>query len=80
MTLRSATIDDAELLDRWSREPHVIVATTDDPAADRAFEGAVWADELASQSEVSRYLIAEVAGRPIGAMQLVDPHLKPEHY
>lgn len=80
VALRPATIDDAELLERRSREPHVIAATTDDSTADRAFEGAIWVDELANQSEVSKYLIAELDRRPIGAMQLVDPHLEPEHY
>ena len=80
VTLRPATVHDAALLERWSREPHVIAATTDDPAADRAFEGAIWSEELANQSEVSSYLIAEVGGRPIGAMQVADPQLEPEHY
>src|SRR3954469_15377446 len=78
--LRPATMEDAEMLGAWAEEPHVISATTDDPSAERAFEDAVWADELASQSDVNRYLIAEVAGRPMGAMQITDPHLEPTHY
>jgi len=71
---------DASLLERWSRQPHVIVATTDDPAAERAFEGAVWAEELAAQSDASRYWIAELGERAIGAMQISDPELEPTHY
>lgn len=78
--LRPATMDDAELLEAWSKEPHVITATTDDRSAVTAFQDAVWVDELASQSDVNRYLIAELAGRPIGAMQVIDPHLEPTHY
>lgn len=78
--LRLANVDDAPLFEDWSRQPHVISATTDDANADKAFDGAVWADELASQSEVSRYFVAEVDGEAIGALQIVDPHLEPTHY
>lgn len=80
VTLRLATAQDAELLERWSKEAHVIAATTDDPDADSAFEGAIWAEELMSQSEVSYYLIAELSEGPIGALQICDPHLEPTHY
>lgn len=80
VTLRRAEPEDAELLARWDREPHVIACVTDDPEAEVAFEGAVWAEEIATSSEYSFYLIAEVNGRPIGAMQLIDPHLEPTHY
>lgn len=78
--LRPATSADAEQLEQWSRQRHVIAATTDDPNADRAFEGAIWADELAAQSDVSRYWIAELGGRAIGALQISDPQLEPTHY
>jgi aminoglycoside 6'-N-acetyltransferase len=80
VVLRLATPTDAELLDAWSKESHVIAATTDDPDADTAFQGAVWADELASQSDVNRYFVAEFAGRAIGALQISDPQLEPTHY
>src|SRR5262249_34587095 len=75
-----AGIEDVATLERWDREPHVIRATTDDPDAEKAFEGHDWTEALANQSEVDRYLIAEVDGRPIGAMQVADPHLEPSHY
>jgi aminoglycoside 6'-N-acetyltransferase len=32
------------------------------------------------QSDVYRYYIAELEGRPIGAMLIIDPHLEPTHY
>lgn len=80
VTLRRAVPEDAELLARWDREPHVIACATDDSEAEVAFEGAVWAEEIATSSEHSFYLIAEVNRRPIGAMQLIDPHLEPTHY
>lgn len=80
VTLRHATLADIPTLTRWDQEPHVISATTDDPDADNAFEGIVWEDEIAAASDASRYWIAELDGRPIGAMQIIDPHLEPTHY
>lgn len=71
---------DVPLFERWSRQPHVIAATTDDPAAEQAFEDANWPDELAAQDEYNEYLVAELNGRPIGAMQLIDPNLEKTHY
>jgi aminoglycoside 6'-N-acetyltransferase len=71
---------DAPLLERWNRQPHVISATTDDPTAEAAFEGDSMTDELAAQDEHNQYLIAELDGRPIGAMQLIDPHRESSHY
>jgi len=80
IVLRLATKADVSLLERWDKQPHVISATTDDPAAEKAFEDANWSDELASQNEHSEFRIAELNGRPIGAMQLIDPHLEVTHY
>lgn len=78
--LRPATLDDAAVLAAWDLEPHVVSATTDDPEAEIAFGGLEWREELAKQTPESCYLIAEVDGRPIGAMQVIDPHLEPTHY
>ena len=78
--LRPATLEDVEHLEAWDREPHVIACATDDPDAETAFEGIDWAHEIATSSDVGFYLIAEVDGRPIGAMQVIDPHLEPTHY
>ena len=58
----------------------MIRAVTDDPEASTAFTDADWDEELAEPSPVSFYLIAEVDGRPIGAMQVIDPHLEPTPY
>ncbi|HYC75106.1 GNAT family N-acetyltransferase [Brevundimonas sp.] len=80
LRLRPATVEDADLLASWDREPHVIACSTDDPDADIAFGGIEWREELADQSEVGFYRIAEVKGRPIGVMQICDPHLEPTHY
>lgn len=80
IALRSATMADVPLLERWNKEPHVISATTDDQTADVAFEGTSMAEELASQDESSQYYIAELDGRPFGAMQMIDPHRERSHY
>lgn len=68
------------MLAEWDREPHVIACSTDDPEADVAFGGIQWREELADQSDVSFYRIAEVDDRPIGVMQICDPHLEPPRY
>jgi aminoglycoside 6'-N-acetyltransferase len=80
ITLRPATLADVPTLDRWDRDPDVISATSDDPDAEKAFEGAYWPDELAMQSDVYRYYIAELEGRAIGGMQIIDPLREPTHY
>jgi aminoglycoside 6'-N-acetyltransferase len=80
LTLRRATPADVPTLERWDREPHVIAATTDDKDAEKAFGDHDWSVEIPKQSEVDEYLIAELDGRPIGAMQLIDPHREPTHY
>lgn len=80
ITLRPAVAADAGLLARWDGEPHVIACVTDNPEASTAFEGADWNAELASQSDVFRYFIAEVDGRPIGAMLDIDPAREPYGY
>jgi aminoglycoside 6'-N-acetyltransferase len=80
LTLRHATLDDVPTLTRWDGDPDVIACTSDDPDAESAFEGIVWAEEIAAASDVSRYWIAEEDGRPVGALQIIDPHLEPTHY
>ncbi|MEZ4398951.1 MAG: GNAT family N-acetyltransferase [Kofleriaceae bacterium] len=80
VVLRPATEADVPVLEAWDRDPDVIGATTDDADAAVAFGDHDWRDELAAASAVSYHLIAEVGGRPIGAMQIIDPHLEPTHY
>jgi aminoglycoside 6'-N-acetyltransferase len=80
LVLRVATQGDVAMLDVWDREPSVIACTTDDPDAEQAFEGAYWPEEIAANCDVTCYYIAELDGRPIGAMQVIDPHREPTHY
>jgi aminoglycoside 6'-N-acetyltransferase len=80
VTLRRATAADAHWFELWDDDPDVVAATSDDPAATVAFSGADWSKEIAAQSDVSQYWIAELEGRPIGALQIIDPHLEPTHY
>lgn len=79
ITLRRATFADIPLLETWAKDPDVIRATGDEPQ-ELAFGGLNWKAELAASSDVSFYLIGEVDGRPIGAMQIIDPHAEPTHY
>lgn len=78
--LRPATLADVPTLQRWDKDPDVIACTTDDPDADTAFDHIDWPVEIAAMSDVSFHLIAEEDGRPIGGMQIIDPHLEPTHY
>lgn len=80
ITLRPATLDDVPTFERWDRDPDVIAATSDDPDAATAFEDIDWSEEIAAFSEVSGYYVAEEDGRPVGGMQIIDPHREPTHY
>jgi aminoglycoside 6'-N-acetyltransferase len=80
LTLRPATPADVGWFERWDADPDVIAATSDDPGATVAFADTDWADELAAQTQYSQYFIAELDRRPIGAMQICDPHLESSHY
>ncbi len=81
VVLRPATLEDIPTLERWDLEPHVIEATTDQPDAVKAFDDLLdWREELVAQNEHTQFFIAEVEGKPIGAMQMIDPHLEPTHY
>lgn len=80
LTLRRAELTDVPRLEAWDRQPHVIASVTDDPDADSAFADIDWAEEVAASDDDSQYLIAELDGRPIGAMQVIDPHTEPTRY
>lgn len=80
LILRPATLADVPHLKRWDTQPHVIAATSDDPDADIAFESAEWADEISERDPHSHFFIAEAGGRPIGAMQVIDPAQERTHY
>lgn len=79
--LRRATSADIPVLEAWDREPHVIAATSDDPDEEIAFGDHDWNDEIGRFEEgVWEYLIAELDGRPIAGMLVIDPHRESTHY
>jgi aminoglycoside 6'-N-acetyltransferase len=79
LTIRQAVQSDVPHFEAWDRDPGVIACATDDPQADEAF-GVSWADEISANGPVSCYYVAELNGRPVGAMQVIDPHREPTHY
>ncbi len=70
--LRPATIDDLDLLRHWDEAPHVVEA---DPHDDWG-----WEVELARDPDWREQLIAEIDGRSIGFIQIIDPALEDSHY
>lgn len=72
LVLRPATMADLETLQRWDEEPHVIESDPDDTWD--------WRVELARNPSWREQLIAEVGGRPIGVVQIIDPALEEDHY
>jgi aminoglycoside 6'-N-acetyltransferase len=72
MELRQAAITDLELLLHWDEQPHVLAS---DPNDDWE-----WAQELKRSPEWREQLIAEVDGRPVGFIQIIDPALEDSHY
>lgn len=76
MKLRLATLADAPTIEAWDRQPHVIAATGSDGT-----EGMyVWREELPRTVDWREFLIAEINGRPIGMMQVIDPEREESHY
>lgn len=73
MLLRTATLDDVDLLSYWDTKPHVIAATGDNDVID-------WTDEITNADSTFEILIAEDDGRPIGVVQIIDPELERTHY
>ena len=65
MRLRRATAADLELLQYWARQPHVIAGISEDDWG--------WEVELHKTLEWREQLIAEVAGHPVGFLQIIDP-------
>lgn len=72
MNLRSATPADINLLRYWDEQPHVIDA---DPNDDWN-----WETELDRTPDWREQLIAEMEGRPIGFVQIIDPAREESHY
>jgi aminoglycoside 6'-N-acetyltransferase len=72
INLRSATPSDLDLLRHWDEQPHVLVS---DPNDDWS-----WEVELNRTYDWREQSIAEVEGRPIGFIQIIDPALEDSHY
>jgi aminoglycoside 6'-N-acetyltransferase len=70
--LRPATCADLELLRRWDEQAHVIAS---DPNDDWG-----WERELGRSPDWREQLIAEVDGRPVGFVQIIDPAREESRY
>jgi len=73
LLLRDATPADIGRLRQWDSKPHVIAASGDDDWFD-------WEAELPRRVSWREMLIAELGGRPIGVVQIIDPALEETHY
>jgi aminoglycoside 6'-N-acetyltransferase len=72
MNLRPATLADVKLLGHWDTQPHVRAS---DPNDDWA-----WEVEQAKAPDWREQLIAELDGRLIGFVQIIDPVREESHY
>ncbi len=70
--LRHATPSDRPLLEHWDQQPHVVDS---DPNDDWH-----WAVELEHNPDWREQLIAELDGRAIGFVQIIDPAREESHY
>jgi aminoglycoside 6'-N-acetyltransferase len=72
ITLRTAELSDLAILRHWDEQPHNIDA---DPNDDWN-----WEVELQREPPWREQLIAELDGRPIGFLQIIDPLEEETHY
>jgi aminoglycoside 6'-N-acetyltransferase len=72
ITLRDATLHDLPLLRYWDEQPHTVLS---DPNDDWN-----WEIELGLKPFWREQLIAELNGRPIGFIQIIDPLEEESHY
>tara|TARA_R110002096_G_scaffold28203_8_gene85644 strand:- start:5 stop:493 length:489 start_codon:yes stop_codon:yes gene_type:complete len=70
--LRTATIEDLELLLYWDTKQHVIDCDPDDDWN--------WEFELSRNPTWREQLVAELDEKPIGFVQIIDPYLEETHY
>ncbi len=73
VSLRPASLDDVPLLERWDTLPHVIAASGDDDVVD-------WVWDLGRSVPWSEQFMIEADGRPVGIIQVIDPHEEETHY
>ncbi|MEQ9229587.1 MAG: GNAT family N-acetyltransferase [Cyclobacteriaceae bacterium] len=71
LSFRSATRADVPLLKHWDEQPHVIAS---DP------EQWDWESDFEWNDPAVRKFIAELDGRPIGFVQIIEPQLEQSHY
>lgn len=72
ISLRAATVADISILELWDQQDHVIAA---DPNDDWN-----WEKELTRSPFWRQQLIAELDGRPIGFIQIIDPLNEESNY
>ena len=72
LTLRPATTGDLALLQHWDNQLHVIAS---DPNDDWE-----WETELNHNPDWRKQLIAELNGRPVGFVQIIDPACEESKY
>ena len=73
VNLRPARASDIAHLKRWDDEPHLQEIGGDDDWYD-------WDTEIPRDADWGEFLIAELDGRPIGALEIIDPALEPTQY
>jgi aminoglycoside 6'-N-acetyltransferase len=72
LQLRPATSADLDLLRHWDEQPHVVESKANDDWG--------WEQELRRTPDWREQLIAEVDGRPIGFIEIIDPAREDDHY
>ncbi|WP_036476822.1 GNAT family N-acetyltransferase [Myxosarcina sp. GI1] len=72
INLRIATIADLKLLQYWDKQPYIRASLGDDDWG--------WEIELDRTPNWREQLIAEIDGRPIGFIQIIDPAREDSHY
>ncbi len=72
INLRSATSDDLDLLRYWDEQPHIKASEPNDDWG--------WEIELNRNPDWREQLIAEIGGRAIGFIQIIDPAREDSHY
>lgn len=70
--LRPARLGDLDRLRHWDQQPHVIASDPDDDWD--------WETELQRTPAWREQLIAEVDGRSVGFVQIIDPAREESHY
>ncbi|WP_424927786.1 GNAT family N-acetyltransferase [Amaricoccus tamworthensis] len=71
MRLRDATPADIPMLRHWDEQPHVMASGIEDWD---------WEEMLGNNPDWRDLLIAEVEGRPVGFLQIIDPEREDTHY